>query len=99
MKVILVKTNNVKDAQERMTGLQLLLHEYTPVRATVDIGRFEVITNNVRVKFFTGNVLDGIRCDIPCGFGEIGKWLTHGKDYPKLETIKDIAKYIVEKEI
>lgn len=63
-------------------------------------GKSSIIqTKHFRITFISCNgKVDGMRCDIPVGFGDAGKIIARRKDYPELETVKDIAEYIAEEE-
>lgn len=63
-------------------------------------GKSSIIqTKHFQIAFICCNEkVDGMRCDIPVGFGNVGKMIARRKDYPELETVKDIAEYIAEEE-
>ena len=42
------------------------------------------------------NKMDGIRCDIAVGFGELGKAIANGNVRDDLNDERELAKYIVE---
>mgnify|MGYP007000535119 FL=1 len=42
--------------------------------------------------------MDGVRCDIAAGFGELGKVIAHGNVRDDLNDERKLAKYIVDNE-
>ena len=101
MKKIYVKVATQLHAKMEIRELKQILDESTPIKTKVDITRNELKTQKVIVKFFPfgSRQTDGLRCDIPCRFGDYGKVIAREEKFEKLETMKDIAKYIVEEEL
>ena len=100
MKTIYVRTDTLKEATKCAMKLYTILRDYTPVIADLHRGRKAVQTKNTYVRYISEQQnIDGLTCDIPVGFGQQGKIMAKGKEYPKLHSLKDIAKYIVKEEL
>lgn len=41
---------------------------------------------------------DGMRCDIPCGFGELGKIMAGMKPYKEIKDGKELVDFIIKEE-
>jgi len=63
-------------------------------------GKSSIIqTKHFQIAFIVcGKNMDGMRCDIPVGFGSMSRMIARLKDYLELKTVKDIAEYIAEEE-
>ena len=50
------------------------------------------------VKYISNKRTDGMRCDIPCGFGELGKIMTGMKPYKEIKDGKELVDFIIKEE-
>lgn len=99
MKTILVRTDSVQVARKQAVELYHMLRDYTPVIAEIIPYKAEVRTESTQTRFLSKKQnIKGLRCDVPVNFGGYGKMMTRGKDFPELETLKDIAKFILDEE-
>lgn len=100
MKTIYVRTNTMKEAFERSKMLYEILKNCTPVIAEWQRGKNVVQTSNFYVRYININrqPLDGLRCDIPCGFGGHGKVMAKSKKYKELSDEWEIADFIEKEE-
>lgn len=99
MKTIYVRVKTKKEAVERAEILYWILRDCTPVVADFCAKKAEVRTEKVFVKYIPGAVrTDGMRCDIPCGFGALGKIMAGGKNYEELHTEHEISDFIENEE-
>lgn len=101
MKSIVMCCGTYPDAHRACRELYRIIKNSTPIDVKMSDPNCIVKTKNVSVRFVSREThLEGIRCDIPCGFDEkIARRMTHGAEYEKMTGIKDIAKYIVEEEM
>jgi hypothetical protein len=99
VKTIYVSTGTIRDAQERAGRLYMILRDYTPVIADLNMHNMQVITESTVVRYIpASNKMDGMRCDIAAGFGELGKVIAHGNVRDDLNDERKLAKYIVDNE-
>jgi len=97
LKTIYVSTRTIRNAQERAGRLYVILRDRTPVIADLNMHNMQVITESTVVRYIpASNKMDGIRCDIAIGFGELGKVIAHGNVRDDLNDERELAKYIVE---
>ena len=52
----------------------------------------------VLVKYILEKRTDGMRCDIPCGFGELGKIMADMKPYKEINDGKELVDFIIKEE-
>ena len=81
MKTIYVKVYSAQEAEKYAKNLYRILRDCTPVIADLCLKKAEVRTETVLVKYISNKRTDGMRCDIPCGFGELGKIMAGMKPY------------------
>lgn len=75
----------------------MILRDYTPVIADLNMHNMQVITESTVVRYIpASNKMDGMRCDIAAGFGELGKVIAHGNVRDDLNDERELAKYIVD---
>lgn len=100
MKTIYVSAKTTVEAKERSQWLYMILRNCTNVSADLVAYRAEVRTKTTVVRYIPedGRRTDGIRCDIPCGFGKLGKIMARGKEYKELNSEQEIAEYIEKME-
>ena len=99
MKTIYVRTKTLKEAIERSRMLYRILLTCTPVFAELQQQNRAVQTKNVYVRYMhEQRHLDGLCCDIPCGFGGHGKVMARGKKYKELSDEWEIADFIEKEE-
>lgn len=59
----------------------------------------QVVTESMVIKYVPENyTMDGIRCDIAIGFGQLGKIIATGNTRDDLMDERELAKYIVDNE-
>lgn len=59
----------------------------------------QVVTESMAIKYVPENyTMDGIRCDIAIGFGQLGKIIARENISDDLIDEKELAKYIVDNE-
>lgn len=59
----------------------------------------QVVTETMVIKYVPKNyTMDGIRCDIAIGFGQLGKTIARENISDDLIDEKELAKYIVDNE-
>lgn len=98
MKTIYVKVYSAQEAEEYAKNLYRILRDYTPVIADLCLKKAEVRTETVRVKYISNKRTDGMRCDIPCGFGELGKIMAGMKPYKEIKDGKELVDFIIKEE-
>lgn len=100
MKTILVRAGSERNARNQAFSIYEKLRDSTPIIADFLPSRCEVRTENVSVRFINGfKAIDGMRCDIPCGFmKKESLLLTGGKEYMELKDLKEIIKFIIDEE-
>lgn len=77
----------------------MILRDRTPVIADLNMHNMQVITESTVVRYIpASNKMDGMRCDIAAGFGELGKVIAHGNVRDDLNDERKLAKYIVDNE-
>ncbi len=65
----------------------MILRDCTPVIADLNMHNMQVITESTVVRYIpASNKMDGMRCDIAAGFGELGKVIAHGNVRDDLTT-------------
>ena len=99
MKTIYVSAGTIRNAQERAEWLYMILRDYTQVIADLNTHNMQVVTESTVVRYIpASNKMDGMRCDIAVGFGELGKVIAHGNVRDDLNDERELAKYIVDNE-
>ena len=99
MKKVYVLVETQREAERSAWELAQMLEECTMIRAYKYEKIGTVRTDNVIVKFKNKQYkMDGLVCDVPVGFGNLGKHMARGREYPELNSLKDIAKYIIDEE-
>lgn len=77
----------------------MILRDCTPAIADLNMHNMQVITESTVVRYIpASNKMDGMRCDIAAGFGELGKVIAHGNVRDDLNDERKLAKYIVDNE-
>lgn len=79
-------------------NLYRILRDCTPVIADLCLKKAEVRTETVLVKYISNKRTDGMRCDIPCGFGELGKIMAGMKPYKEIKDGKELVDFIIKEE-
>lgn len=98
MKTIYVKVYSAQEAEKYAKSLYKILRDCTPVIADLCLKKAEVRTKTVLVKYILEKRTDGMRCDIPCGFGELGKIMTDMKPYKEINDGKELVDFIIKEE-
>ena len=98
MKTIYVKVYSAQEAEEYAKNLYRILRDCTPVIADLCLKKAEVRTETVLVKYISNKRTDGMRCDIPCGFGELGKIMAGMKPYKEIKDGKELVDFIIKEE-
>ena len=97
MKTVYVRTKTKDEARKRAEWLYMILRDCTPVIADLHTSKAQVVTESMVIKYVPENyTLDGMRCDIAAGFGELGKVIAHGNVRDDLNDERELAKYIVD---
>ena len=79
--------------------LYMILRDCTPVIADLHTSKAQVVTETMVIKYVPKNyTMDGIRCDIAIGFGQLGKIIARENISDDLIDEKELAKYIVDNE-
>ena len=74
MKTVYVRTKTKDEARKRAEWLYMILRDCTPVIADLHTSKAQVVTESMVIKYVPENyTMDGIRCDIAIGFGQLGK--------------------------
>ena len=77
----------------------MILRDCTPVIADLHTSKAQVVTESMVIKYVPGNyTMDGIRCDIAIGFGQLGKIIATENTCDNLMDERELAKYIVDNE-
>lgn len=99
MKTVYVRAKTKDEARKRAEWLYMILRDCTPVIADLNMHNMQVITESTVVRYIpASNKMDGMRCDIAAGFGELGKVIAHGNVRDDLNDERKLAKYIVDNE-
>lgn len=99
MKTVYVRVKTRDEARKRAEWLYMILRDCTPVIADLHTSKAQVVTESMVIKYVPGNyTMDGIRCDIAIGFGQLGKIIATGDTRDDLIDEKELAKYIVDNE-
>lgn len=98
MKTIYVKVYSAQEAEEYAKNLYKILRDCTPVIADLCLKKAEVRTETVLVKYILEKRADGMRCDIPCGFGKLGKIMADMKPYKEINDGKELVDFIIKEE-
>lgn len=85
-------------SREIRKSLYKILRDCTPVIADLCLKKAEVRTKTVLVKYILEKRADGMRCDIPCGFGELGKIMADMKPYKEINDGKELVDFIIKEE-
>lgn len=74
MKTVYVRAKTKDEARKRAEWLYMILRDCTPVIADLCTSKAQVVTESMVIKYVPENyTMDGIRCDIAIGFGQLGK--------------------------
>lgn len=99
MKTVYVRTKTRDEARKRAERLYMILRDCTPVIADLHTSKAQVVTESMVIKYVPENyTMDGIRCDIAIGFGQLGKTIATGNTRDDLMDERELAKYIVDNE-
>lgn len=79
MKTVYVRAETRDEARKRAEWLYMILRDCTPVIADLHTSKAQVVTESMVIKYVPENyTMDGIRCDIAIGFGQLGKIIATG---------------------
>ena len=99
MKTVYVRVKTRDEARKRAEWLYMILRDCTPVIADLHTSKAQVVTESMVIKYVPENyTMDGIRCDIAIGFGQLGKIIATGNTRDDLMDERELAKYIVDNE-
>lgn len=99
MKTVYVRTKTKDEARKRAERLYMILRDCTPVIADLHTSKAQVVTESMVIKYVPENyTMDGIRCDIAIGFGQLGKIIATENTCDNLMDERELAKYIVDNE-
>ena len=99
MKTVYVRTKTKDEARKRAEWLYMILRDCTPVIADLHTSKAQVVTESMVIKYVPENyTMDGIRCDIAIGFGQLGKIIATENTCDNLTDERELAKYIVDNE-
>lgn len=99
MKTVYVRAKTRDEARKRAEWLYMILRDCTPVIADLHTSKAQVVTESMVIKYVPENyTMDGIRCDIAIGFGQLGKIIATGNARDDLMGERELAKYIVDNE-
>ena len=99
MKTVYVRVKTRDETRKRAERLYMILRDCTPVIADLHTSKAQVVTESMVIKYVPGNyTMDGIRCDIAIGFGQLGKIIATGDTRDDLMDERELAKYIVDNE-
>lgn len=99
MKTVYVRTKTKDEARKRAEWLYMILRDCTPVIADLHTSKAQVVTESMVIKYVPENyTMDGIRCDIAIGFGQLGKIIATENTCDNLMDERELAKYIVDNE-
>lgn len=99
MKTVYVRAKTKDEARKRAEWLYMILRDCTPVIADLCASKAQVVTESMVIKYVPENyTMDGIRCDIAIGFGQLGKIIATGNTRDDLMNERELAKYIVDNE-
>lgn len=88
-----------EQARKRAEWLYMILRDCTPVIADLHTSKAQVVTESMVIKYVPENyTMDGIRCDIAIGFGQLGKIIATENTCDNLMDERELAKYIVDNE-
>lgn len=97
MKTVYVRAKTKDEARKRAEWLYMILRDCTPVIADLCTSKAQVVTESMVIKYVPENyTMDGIRCDIAIGFGQLGKIIATGNTRDDLMDERELAKYIVD---
>lgn len=97
MKTVYVRAKTRDEARKRAEWLYMILRDCTPVIADLHTSKAQVVTESMVIKYVPENyTMDGIRCDIAIGFGQLGEIIARGNTRDDLMDERELAKYIVE---
>lgn len=97
MKTVYVRAKTKDEAKKRAEWLYMILRDCTPVIADLHTSKAQVVTESMIIKYVSENdTMDGVRCDIAIGFGQLGKIIARGNTRDDLANEKELAKYIVD---
>jgi hypothetical protein len=99
VKTVYVRVKTRDEARKRTERLYMILRDCTPVIADLHTSKAQVVTESMVIKYVPENyAMDGIRCDIAIGFGQLGKIIATGNARDDLMDERELAKYIVDNE-
>jgi len=99
VKTVYVRAKTKDEARKRAEWLYMILRDCTPVIADLCTSKAQVVTESMVIKYVSENyTMDGIRCDIAIGFGQLGKIIATGNTRDDLMDERELAKYIVDNE-
>jgi mRNA interferase MazF len=99
VKTVYVRTKTKDEARKRAEWLYMILRDCTPVIADLHTSKAQVVTESMVIKYVPENyTMDGIRCDIAIGFGQLGKIIATENTCDNLMDERELAKYIVDNE-
>lgn len=99
MKTVYVRAKTKDEARKGAEWLYMILRDCTPVIADLCTSKAQVVTESMVIKYVSENyTMDGIRCDIAIGFGQLGKIIAAGNTRDDLMDERELAKYIVDNE-
>lgn len=97
MKTIYVRAKTKDEAKKRAEWLYMILRDCTPVIADLHTSKAQVVTESMVIKYVSENdTMDGARCDIAIGFGQLGKIIARGNTRDDLADETQLANYIVD---
>jgi hypothetical protein len=99
LKTVYVRTKTKDEARKRAEWLYMILRDCTPVIEDLHTSKAQVVTESMVIKYVPENyTMDGIRCDIAIGFGQLGKIIATENTCDNLMDERELAKYIVDNE-
>ena len=97
MKTVYVRAKTRDEARKGAERLYMILRDCTPVIADLHTSKAQVVTESMVIKYVPEDyTMDGIRCDIAIGFGQLGKIIARENISDDLIDEKELAKYIVD---
>ena len=98
MKTVYVRTKTKDEARKRAEWLYMILRDYTPVIADLHTSKAQVVTESMVIKCVPENyTMDGIRCDIAIGFGQLGKIIATENTCDNLMDERELASMSLQK--
>ena len=98
MKTVYVRTKTKDEARKRAEWLYMILRDCAPVIADLHTSKAQVVTESMVIKYVPENyTMDGIRCDIAIGFGQLGKIIATENTCDNLMDERELAKYMYQR--